>query len=301
MRNRYRGFFWPGVLILVGVIALLINAGLVPTDRLYRLADLWPLILVVIGLELLVHRAVQGTAADIAAALIVLLAVGGAVAYVAVGPAISTGTLLASAPLEGLDHMTVRVDVGAANITMRGDASLGPNLYQARIEYSGPKPSVTLDRSNRDLSISQQGAFSFFQNRRFKLDLRINTKVLWRIFANSGAATDTFNLADVNVESMELNTGASRDDITLGEPTGTVPISLNGGALTVKIHRPQHTAISVEVSGGAVNLEADGQRQRGVGHQSWQSDGFDGAVNRFSIEINGGACTVTVDTAISSA
>jgi hypothetical protein len=300
MGNRYRSFFWPGVLILVGVFALLINAGLVPTDRLYRLVDLWPVILIVIGLELLIRRAMQGTAADIAAVLIVVLAAGGAVAYVAVGPAISTGTLQASAPLEGLDHMTVRVDVGAANITLRGDSSLGSNLYQARIEYSGPKPSVKLDRSSRDLSISQSGTFGVFQNRRFTLDLQINPKVLWRIFVNSGAATDTFNLAGVNVESMELNTGASRDDITLGEPTGTVPISLNGGALTVKIHRAQRTAISVEVSGGAVNLEADGKRQRGIGHQSWHSDGFDQAANRFSIDINGGACTVTIDTAVSS-
>lgn len=297
MPNRYRSFFWPGVLILVGVFALLINAGLVPTDRLYRLADLWPLILIVIGLELLVRRAMQGTAAEIAAVLIVLLALGGAVAYVAVGPATSTGTLQASAPLEGLDHMTVRIDVGAANITVRGDSSLGSNLYQARINYSGTKPTVRLDRSNHDLSISQSGTFGFFQNRRFMLDLQINPKVLWRIFANSGAATDTFNLAGVNVESMELNTGASRHDITLGEPTGTVPISLNGGALTVNIHRAQRTAISVEVSGGAISLDADGNRHRGVGNQSWHSDGYDEAANRYQIEINGGASTVTIDIA----
>ncbi len=299
MPGRYRSFAWPGVLIVVGVFALLINAGLVPTDRLYRLVDLWPLILVVIGLELLVRRGMQGTAADVAAVLIVLLAAGGAVAYVAVGPAISTGTLQASAPLEGLDHMTLRIDLGAANITVRGDNSVGSNLYQARMEYSGAKPSVKLDRSSRNLSISQSGAFGIFQNRRFTLDLQINTKVLWRIFANSGASTDTYNLTGVNIESIELNTGASRNVITLGEPTGTVPVSLNGGALTVNIHRPKGTAASVEVSGGAVSLDADGKRQRGIGNQSWHSDGFDNAANRYQIEINGGACTVTIDAAAS--
>jgi len=39
MRGR-SGYFWPGLLILIGVFALLVNAGLLPTDRLYRLVDL---------------------------------------------------------------------------------------------------------------------------------------------------------------------------------------------------------------------------------------------------------------------
>src|SRR4029077_20176509 len=91
MSRGYRSLFWPAVLILVGVFALLVNAGFVPVERLDRLADLWPLILVVIGLELVVRRSLPRAAAEIAAALIVLLAIGGAAAYVALGPSIPTG------------------------------------------------------------------------------------------------------------------------------------------------------------------------------------------------------------------
>src|SRR5207249_12120410 len=84
---RYRSFFWPALLILAGVVALLVNTGQIPVERLARIIDLWPLILVVIGLELIVRRTVHGVAGDVAAALIVLLAIGGAAAYLAVGPA----------------------------------------------------------------------------------------------------------------------------------------------------------------------------------------------------------------------
>src|ERR1700674_3190281 len=90
MRNR--NLFWPSVLILIGVIALLINSGAISADRLYRLGDLWPLVLIVIGLEILARRALHGAMADLAAVLIILVAAGGAVAYVAVGPAIPGGT-----------------------------------------------------------------------------------------------------------------------------------------------------------------------------------------------------------------
>ena len=65
-RRSYRSFFWPVVLILAGIVALLINAGLISTERLSLLEDLWPVILIVIGLELLARRSLQGSAGDVA-------------------------------------------------------------------------------------------------------------------------------------------------------------------------------------------------------------------------------------------
>ncbi|OLD92656.1 MAG: hypothetical protein AUG84_00750 [Chloroflexi bacterium 13_1_20CM_4_66_7] len=88
MRNtpRYRSLLWPAILILAGIVALLVNTGRLPVDRLYQLVNLWPVILVVIGLELILRRTVRGLAGDLAAALIILIAVVGAAAYVTFGP-----------------------------------------------------------------------------------------------------------------------------------------------------------------------------------------------------------------------
>jgi Domain of unknown function (DUF5668) len=296
MRNR--GFFWPAVLILIGVIALLVNAGAISSDRLYRLVDLWPLILVVIGLELISRRAFQGAAGDLAAVLIVLVAAGGAVVYVAVGPAIPGGsrTLTASDTVGDLKQATLHVDVGAATMTVEGSGALGADLYHAHIQYSGPKPDVSLDRATGDLQISQNNVFGFFGTQRVVVDLQLNSAVAWNISVNTGAASDTFKLAALKVGSIELNTGASREEITLGTPTGMVPITIDGGALTVRLHRPSGTEASVQVSGGAVSLNADGHQYHGIGDQSWQSKGYDGAANSYRVEVNGGADTVTMDT-----
>jgi len=214
MTSRYRSFFWPAILILVGVFALLVNSGLVPAERLDRLVDLWPLILIVIGLELVVRRAVKGPTAEIAAALVVLLAIVGAAAYVALGPAIPTGTqtLDTSAKLGTVDHASVRIDVGAANITMQGGSSIGGDLFRAHIEYSGRKPDVGLDSSTGEVHISQSNTSGlFFQNRRFVLSLQLNAGVPWKIAVNSGASSDTFNLSTANtvhvieVEASDLD------------------------------------------------------------------------------------------------
>jgi hypothetical protein len=302
MRTHYRGLLWPAVLILVGLVALLANAGVISSDRLSLLVDLWPLVLVVIGLELIARRGLQGAAGEMAAVLIVLVAVGGALAYVALAPNPGgTGSMSASAPVGNLEHADLEIDVGAATITVQGGAPEG-DLYRATIDYSGPKPQVSLDTSSGRLKISQGNtSFGLFRSNRFTLRLLIDSSLPWTITTNSGAATDTYNLSDVHVGSISLNTGASREDITLGRPSGVVPISINGGALTVNLHRPAGVAASVRVSGGAVSLAADGETHRGIGSQSWQSSGFGGATDAYRVEVNGGACTVSIDTAASAA
>lgn len=293
--RHYRSFFWPVVLILAGVVALLINAGVVSTDRLSLLVDLWPLILIVIGLELIARRALQGTAGDVAAVLIVLVAAGGAFVYVARAP--NPGAiheLNSSAEVGSLDHASLQVDAGAATITVTASPSLEGALYRAHIEYSGSKPEVSVGRSDGTLRISQ-GNNPFFQNRRFILDLKINSSLPWAIVTDSGAATGTYNLTGAHITSIEINSGASREDITLGKASGGVPISINGGSLTVHLHRPAGTAASVRVSGGAVSLDADGEHHRGIGSQSWSSAGSGSATDAYRVEVNGGACNVTID------
>jgi Domain of unknown function (DUF5668) len=292
--RRYRTYFWPAVLILIGVFALLVNSGVISTDRLSLLADLWPLILIVIGLELLVRRGMPGQAGDVAAVLIVLLAAGGAVAYVALAPNPgATNKLDSSAAIGNLDHASVEIDAGASNITVTGSSSLEGDLYRSHITYSGPKPDVNLDRSDGSLTISQgDSGFHVFQSRRFTLDLQINSSVPWTINSNGGASTETYRLASVPLRSMEINTGASREDITLGRPSGVVSITINGGALTVNLHRPAATAASVSVSGGALGLTFDGRQNHAIGNLQ-QSTGDQ--ADMYRVEVSGGACTVTMD------
>jgi uncharacterized membrane protein YhaH (DUF805 family) len=298
MRRHYRSFFWPVVLIVIGIFALLIDLNVISADRIYRLADLWPLLLIVIGLELITRRTLHGTAVDIAAVMILLIAGVGAIAYVAVGPAIPGGThtLTASDQVGSLTAANLVVEVGAADLTVVGDTSMGSDLYRAEVTYSGPKPDITLDKSTGELRLSQQGEFGIFGSRHLAIDLHISPSVTWSISLNSGAANATFKLTDVKVTSIESNTGAIRLDITVGPPKGIVSIKANGGALTVLVHRPSGTEVSVQVSGGAVNLSADGHHTGAIGKARWQSDGYANAKDAYAIEVSGGACTVTVDT-----
>ena len=297
--HGYRSYFWPAALVLVGVVALLANTGAISPDRLYQLLDLWPLILIVIGLELIIRRGMPGARGDLAAALVVLLAIGGALAYVAVAPNPgATKTFDSSSSLGGTGQGNLEIDAGAARITIRG-ADLGSELYRAHIEYSGNQPEITFDPSNGNLKIAQSNtdSLTFFRERRFTLDLTLNASLPWTIVENSGATADRLDFSGMHVGSILLSTGASHDDITLGRASGIVPVTINGGALTVKLHRPSGTAASVSVSGGAVSLDADGNRSRAVGRLSYSTPDFAGANDGYRVEVNGGACAVTLDSA----
>jgi hypothetical protein len=235
---------------------------------------------------------------DLAAALIVLVAVGGAVAYVAVRGPVSDGTQImdTSEKVGSLNQATLNVDAGVATMTVEGKDDLGSDLYRAHIEYAGTKPQVSLDRSTGSLRIIHNGDIGFFSSRRFVLDLQINPAVTWNISAKTGSTNDTLKLTAVKVGSISLNTGASRTDITLGRPAGIVRISVDGGAISLHLHRPSGSEAFVHVSGGAVRLDADGRHLRGVGDESWQSNGYGAAADAYLVEVNGGASTVTMDT-----
>lgn len=273
---RYRSFFWPSLLILVGIIALLINVGAIPVEKLYLLLNLWPLILIVLGLELIVRRSLRGAAGDAVTALIVLVAILGAVAYVALSPNTSnTHTFDSTTTVGNLEQASLEIDAGAAQVTISEGTDLGADLYRAHVEYAGPKPEVSVDRTNGSLTISQQGG-ALFQRETLALTLQLNPGIPWKI---------------------GVNTGASRDDITLGKPSGIVPVKINGGAVTVRLHRPGGTAASVTVQGGAVNLQADGkQATHAIGSASYATPGFSEATDGYRIDVNCGSCSVTLDT-----
>lgn len=299
MRSTYRDrtFFWPALLILAGVVALLVNTGHISIDRVAQLFDLWPVILILIGLELIIRRSVRGRSAEILTAVVALIAIASALLYVAVGPSpAATATFDATAPGGSISHAALEIDVGSAAITMSGSDSLNGALYRAHIEYSGSRPNVTFDKSTGDVRIEQStDGISFLQSRRFNMNLELNQAVSWTLTSNTGAAAETMNLSGVHVGAVTVNTGASREDITLGPPSGVVPVSVNGGALTVNVHRPRGTSASMVVSGGAISVNADGRQTRTIGSLSFQTPDFGGASDAYRVEVNGGACTVTLD------
>jgi hypothetical protein len=295
----YRRLIGPAVLIAIGAVGLLVNTN---GDRLYRLLDLWPLVLIVIGLEVVVRRTPMAVdAAAVAALIILLLAGGAAVVYVAAGPAVPGGVHTINAATPGTrDHASVQLDVGAATLDIVGSDlcdAVFCDLYRAHIEYSGPSPRLSFDRSTGRIEISQSSSFRLFgPPQRFALKLQLNSRVRWSVAVHSGSATSRYDLTRLQLASIEINTGASREDIALGTPKGKVPVTIHGGDLGVHLHRPNGTGADVNVSGKQVSLDFDGRQLRALGSVGSVVAGTVPGTDMFTIRIDGSECTVTMDT-----
>src|SRR5205085_11605218 len=90
--TRYRSLWLPALLILFGALALAANANLVGYGSLYRLVDLWPVILMLVGADILLRAVGSPRVATGVGLLVLLVTVAGSVAYVVASPSLPSGT-----------------------------------------------------------------------------------------------------------------------------------------------------------------------------------------------------------------
>ena len=292
---RSRGLVFPLLLIGIGVIVLLVNTGVLSQDALQRLGDLWPLLLVILGLQLILNHTLprqQATWVGLGATVIIVVA---AVLYATLAPASSLGARQAnlSEHLGGLTAATLDMNYSGATVEVQA-ASLGDVLYRAHIDYPGGEnpPTFSLDHENSTLAIRESSGFSAFHlfgsNRRHLL-ITLTDQIPWTIKVGGGATDLRLDLRHLQLSKLDVSGGASRIDAQLPAPKGTVVLAVSGGASDLTLRAPTETQWRVSVSGGASAISINGSTSGALGDFQQQSPGYGSATSRYDIEISGGA------------
>jgi hypothetical protein len=298
---------WPFALIGLGIVALLVNTGGITWDSLARVAGLWPVLLILVGIELIISRSLRPAIAlttNVAisgVALVSLLALLISGASFGIGGWWSTAsvqTITRSAPVATLTQAQLDLNYGAATVAIHG-GSTGNDLYRARLTYAGnPAPTVSVDRATGTVHVNR-GNRSPFQilpsNTREQVDLVLNNQVSWAVTLNTGASQQTIDLRSLTLTSLRINGGASSAEIDLPQPSGAVPVQINGGAMSLRMVAPTAAAIQMTSNGGFNSMTCDGQSVSGFGRQQWQSPNFMGSMNRFDVQFSGGASSVRLE------
>jgi len=195
-----------------------------------------------------------------------------------------------AAPLGSVKSGRLVFRNGASRLTLRAGYGMD-DLYRARFEGTAPKVevedgTVTFRRSRR---------FQLFDSRRHAEEVTLNAAVPWEVEVRGGAAWIDADLSGLELSSFALKSGISDLALTLPEPSGVVPVRLSGGASKVSIHRPAGVEARMSVKGGASKLTFDEQSFDALGGKvRLQSLGYEGATDRFEIELSGGASELTV-------
>ncbi len=303
--RRRRGLLFPLLLIVVGALLLAAEYGYLPPLSVRALLSLWPLLLILPGVEMIVARR-QPYLALVIELLIVVFAIGVAATQprgLFVPPA-SGASSSATVARETSRSLALRLEGGAGDYTLRGGASA---LVEATSQ--GGEISVRTDRRGDLADVRVQpagfaGDVVIFPGVTppLNVDVRVASDVpLTSLRVDGGAGDFTLDLRDVPVRDVRIQTGASKVELTLPHPSGDVPVRIEAGAATLTIVVPDDVEARITTTGGLVTTTTLNARL-GSGSSSAvarsgssvETAGYAAAKDRVTLTIQAGASSITI-------
>ncbi len=296
--KRRRGMFWPLLLIAIGLIALASNYGWVQPVTVLSLLALWPVLLILLGIDIAFAR--RWPVATLATEMLVIAA---ALSLAATQPSAlrlvsfsfdhssdCTAASPSGAVARGsMQSLRLSINGGAARYHVGGGAT-------AAVTASADGADLCLaDRTSRDstkgdVRLTQAGA-TFGGNTDVTVQIANDLPVSLQV--NAGAGEFTFDLHDVRITDARLNIGAASTTIVLPKPTGDVGIRMDGGASSVVIEIPVDVEARVTITGGLVSWSSSNLRATKNGNVI-ETAGYAAAKDRVTVTVTGGATSVSV-------
>ena len=297
--QRRRGLpLLPLILIGVGVLILLANLGVFNWTGLLGLLNLWPLLLIALGADLLTagrFRAVIVLATVVVAAL----AWTGNLSLPGVGPVapVPAETHQVEHPLAGASRAAVRLDVGVSRLSL-GSLSGSVNLIEGEVRTGRGEvfeQDLRLEQGVAMLELSSEErfrGFDFGRDERRRWDLNLSPEVPIDLSIDAGVGQVRLDLRDLDLSRLDLDAGVGEVVVTLPD-RGRLEASFDTGVGATTIHVPQGVAVRLQASTGIGNVRVLGDFVRDG--DLYLSPGYDGAQHRVDLRINGGVGAVTVE------
>jgi hypothetical protein len=306
--HRRPSIVGPLILIVVGGVFLLENAGMLPRNTWQSLWRLWPVVLVLVGLELLVGQRIPWV--TLLGLAIVVLALGVAAStYTGFqGPAgAETRGRTIETALDGARQAAVTVRFGAGELKVGPMASGEPNRL-ASMTYDGPeaeglRPIYTVHGDTGRLEYRLDGwrggppnfgPFFGTNPNNTRMEVSLNRDVpISTLTVQGGAADAELDLRELRVTNLDLAIGAATTEVRLPSSIRTVHVS--GGAATITLHVPDNLAASITHRGGLSALEVNENRFPPAASNRYQSPNYDQATERVDIQLETGVTSIEID------
>ena len=284
--TRRGGLAGPILLIGFGLLLLLSNLGYISGSIWNILLRMWPVILIVAGIDLLIgRRSVLGSLLLIALILAVL----------AGGYWISTATLPAggvasvdevTVPMEGAQHADIGVHGSVGLIVAHAGPASGP-LLEAQVPLLHRETlnqDVKRSGTNVEIDLRTEGVVVFpsVSGRDAGWDLAIHPDVKTTLDVDLGAGEIRVEAEGIELEEVKANLGVGKIVVEVGPGVKTIDISIGVGDTTVVLPPGVAARVHVSVAIGDSNLPI------GYEHQGdwYLSPGFAGASSWVEITID---------------
>ncbi len=288
----------PGLILIgIGILFLLRNMGIIHWWTIGSLLRFWPLILVVIGINIIFRN--HPVVTTITWVAFFAIVVGFAIANPAQPPwnnmrGNSSEPTDISIPMESnLDEAVLKLSTGAMKLKMEaGDQEL------LLVEDFPFEPEIKLNDSNngrrKEISISTNSINIIGPNDEYRESLiQLNKNVRWDIEAKLGAAASEMDLRELDFEKVSMEVGAGDFKLLLPQTESDSQITINAGASQVVLELPREVNARIEANNVLSQTSIDGRHWDQQG-DVYYSKSYDDSKPVVDIEVTMGVGRVEV-------
>ncbi len=291
------GLFWPLVIIGAGALLLLDNLGWLPAGWWAALRQLWPVLIILLGLDMLLGRR---TPVRVSAVLVLgALIVAGALTWAAIRASqLPPGQPQAlSQPAQGAQRLeaVIEFDAGELNISALGPSSAA---MEAAIE-NGPGETARQDYVVRDgvgrLTLEQTAngllaPFVAVQRTGAVWDVQLSPGLPLALDVRTGAGFTALDLTGLDLETLTLRAGVGQTVVTF--PEGGAAATVTTGVGDTTLYLPDNLPARLTVQSGLANVSVPPRFSRA--DNVYTTPGFDPASEFLDLEVQAGVGRVTV-------
>lgn len=294
-------FLWGLAIVFVGLVFLLVNFGVLSPAIWGEIWRLWPLIIIIAGISV-ISNSLTRVGQVILSVLSVLIVIAGLVWILSPNRKAfdnqqtfntTTNTQYIDEDLQEGKSSVVNIKTGAADLNISKSTD---KLISGIIEGNFP---VDLSRNNSNgtetvtlsSNVKRGMLFSRLKNR---WDLSLNNSIPTKLEINTGAVDGHLDLADINLTELNVKSGASSYDITLGEKADRLTSEINIGASSVSIHLPKSVGLKVLSQTGASSNNFSNQGLSKTDN-TYKSENYDQATKKIDLTFSAGASSIDLD------
>lgn len=262
--HRKPSLLWPLLLIAIGIILLLSNLGILPSDTINLLWRFWPLIFIIMGLEALLGR--RSRIGKVIASILTLLLIGGAFGFILIAQYVPEYIQqLKANPIKSETIQLLREDIQTAKITI--DWSSGPArlyalsdsnyLIDGHIDYYGnlvfevnsqaSQAEVFLDTKINSVFLT----FNTPRTQQTKWDIGLHPAVALDLELDASSGSSVYDLSGLQIQTLQVDASSGPLEIILPEAGRIEKGFIDGASGPIDLILPETIEVQLTLETGS--------------------------------------------------
>ncbi|SDK19338.1 LiaI-LiaF-like domain-containing protein [Natronincola ferrireducens] len=255
-----------GILLIgIGLLFLLSNLGIINWSIFGVLFRIWPLFLVVAGINIIFKNRPIVTLITWILFFAIFLSYGFVFQERHEIRNIGNYEEVIIEKYEETTKGKINLKFGGAKVDINGndrhlvDACINPALIRSDFRFKDDKKEVIVDFDATGNVVHHIGSSSEHYSLQFHED------VVWTIAGSVGAVAGDFDLSDLKIAALDLDIGAGHIKLTLGTEYEKSDIKISAGASNINVIVPKDAGVAIRLEGlvSKGNVTALGWKKNG--------------------------------------